>query len=57
MDDVTARIAASPLPTATDLRRRRSIVYQLLRFIAINLRIVQMVIRGHRDLDQPAARP
>jgi hypothetical protein len=57
MDDLAARIAAAPLPTAAELRQRRSIGYQLLRFVAINLRIVLMVIRGHRDLDQPAARP
>lgn len=47
MKDIEARIAAAPLPTDQTLRRRRSLGFQFTRFVAMNLRIVKMVIRGH----------
>lgn len=39
---------AAPLPTARTLRMRRSVPVQLLRFAAINLRMLRVIARGHR---------
>lgn len=43
-----ADLAFAPLPTQETLRSRRNLPYQLTRFAAFNLRIVQMVVKGHR---------
>lgn len=40
-------IAAAPLPTPKTLRRRNSVFFQLLRFIAINVRMIRVILRGH----------
>lgn len=47
MDNTNERIALAPLPTARELRRRQSLVRQTGRFVALNLRIVRMVAKGH----------
>ena len=41
-----ADLTKAPLPTTGTLRRRRSIPYQLTRFVVFNGRIVRMVMRG-----------
>lgn len=38
-----ASLESSPLPTRATLRRRRSIAFQLCRFVANNLRLAVMV--------------
>lgn len=38
----------APLPTSRTVRRRTSIVVQLYRFVAINLRMAKMVRRSHQ---------
>ncbi|AXT84372.1 hypothetical protein C6I20_03610 [Aeromicrobium sp. A1-2] len=43
-----ADLSGAPLPTAATLRRRNSVVFQLTRFIAFNLRILRMASKGHR---------
>lgn len=48
MSDVERSIAEAPLPTRATLRRRRSVGYQVLRFIAFNFRMMKMVTRAHR---------
>ncbi|CAN5288507.1 hypothetical protein BH09ACT10_BH09ACT10_28480 [soil metagenome] len=49
-DDVqpVADLTKAPLPTAATLRRRSSLLFQLTRFIAFNLRILRMAGKGHR---------
>jgi hypothetical protein len=42
-----ASMAAAPKPTAKTLRQRNSIPLQLIRFVALNLKIVRMVLKGH----------
>lgn len=39
------RIARAPLPTPATLRHRRNKIYQLGKFIVMNLRIADIVIR------------
>lgn len=43
-----ADLSKAPLPTAGTLRRRKSVIYQLTRFIAFNLRILRMAAKGHK---------
>ncbi|MDO8108211.1 hypothetical protein Q6348_13505 [Isoptericola sp. b441] len=49
MPDQTAAeaIASSPLPTPRTLARRRNVAYQLIRFAAINLKMMRVIARGH----------
>lgn len=46
MDNVTNDIAEAPLPTAQTLRRRRNVVFQAWRFVALNVRFVSMILKG-----------
>lgn len=45
-DQPVLDLSAAPLPTAKTLRKRRSLPAQLLRFVAFNLRIMRIVLRG-----------
>jgi hypothetical protein len=47
-DQPIADLSRAPLPSASTLRRRRSLPVQALRFVAFNGRILRMVVRGHR---------
>ena len=47
MSDVDRSIAEAPLPTVRTLRRRKSLLFQTLRFAAFNLRMMKMVTRAH----------
>jgi hypothetical protein len=40
-------IASAPMPTPTTLRRRRNLAIQLVRFAAINLKMMRVIARGH----------
>jgi hypothetical protein len=46
-DQPVVDLSAAPLPTARTLRRRRSVVVQVLRFGSFTLRIMRMVLKGH----------
>jgi hypothetical protein len=48
MDDSATRIAEAPLPTSRTLRARSSLAYQALRFVAFNVRMLRMVLKGHQ---------
>jgi len=43
-----ADLSKAPLPTAATLRRRKSVVYQLGRFISFSLSILRMTAKGHK---------
>ena len=47
MDNVNEQIAMAPLPTRHTLRRRNNVAVQAVRFVALNGRIMRMVLRGH----------
>ena len=40
-------IASAPLPTPATLRRRRNVAIQAFRFVAINLKMMRIIARGH----------
>lgn len=46
MDTTTTDIGESPLPTAATLRRRKNVLFQLWRFVALNLRFLTMITKG-----------
>lgn len=39
-------LSAAPLPTKGTLRRRQSLIYQLARFAALNLKMIRVIRRG-----------
>ena len=47
MDDADRSIAEAPLPTQKTLRQRKNVPFQVLRFIAFNIRMLKMVTRAH----------
>lgn len=46
-DTTVADLSRSPLPTTKTLRYRQSLVMQFFRFVAFDLRIMRMVLKGH----------
>lgn len=40
-------LSRAPLPTESTLRRRQSLPFQAVRFVAFSLRIMRMVRKGH----------
>ncbi len=46
MENVTDAIASAPLPTSATLRRRRSLLVQAWRFVALNVRFLTMITKG-----------
>jgi len=46
--DVDDEIAATPLPTRSELRRRSSLVRQFVRFVVLNVKILKLS-RQHHD--------
>jgi hypothetical protein len=46
MDNAEASIASAPLPTPGTLRRRNNLIFQLWRFIALNVRMASMILKG-----------
>lgn len=40
-------VSLAPLPTEKTLAMRRNIPFQFLRFVAFDLRIMRMVLKGH----------
>jgi len=41
-------IHAAPLPTPSTLRHRRNLVYQAVRFAAINLKMIRVIASSRR---------
>ena len=47
MTDVDSSIAQAPLPTEKTVRSRTALPTQVLRFGAINLRMITIIRKGH----------
>jgi len=47
MDNAEKSIANAPLPTSATLRTRKNVFVQSWRFIAINIRMIKMILKGH----------
>lgn len=50
MDTTTESIAKAPLPTEKTLRRRTNLPYQVYRFVAINVKMIKIIAKGHPPL-------
>lgn len=48
MDNPNDSISHAPLPTNRTLRFRKNLLIQLWRFIAINLKMLRMIRKGHK---------
>lgn len=46
-DQPFADLSAAPLPTEKTLRRRKSLVFQPVRFGVFNYRMLRMITKGH----------
>jgi hypothetical protein len=46
-DTSVADLSRSPMPTTRTLRYRQSLFVQFFRFVAFDLRIMRMVLKGH----------
>jgi len=47
MDNAESSISKAPLPTENTLRARKNVLLQGWRFIALNIRMVKMILKGH----------
>lgn len=47
MDNAEASIAQAPLPTEKTVKSRTNLAVQVMRFAAINIRMVKMIRKGH----------
>ena len=52
MENPGESIARAPLPTDKTLRQRKSLFIQLMRFIAINLKMIKMIRKGHHPMER-----
>lgn len=46
-DAADESIASAPLPTQKTLNGRTNLFFQFVRFIAINLKMIRVIARGH----------
>jgi hypothetical protein len=51
MENANESIANAPLPTEKTLRFRRNVLIQLWRFAVINLKMVNMIRKGHHPME------
>lgn len=52
MENPNESIARAPLPTEKTLKQRKNLVLQLFRFIAINLKMIKMIRKGHHPMQR-----
>ena len=51
MNEPMEDISRAPLPTEKTLKQRRNILFQILRFAAINLKMIKMIRKGHHPME------
>jgi hypothetical protein len=49
MENPQDAIAHAPLPTASTLRFRKNLLIQSWRFVAINIKMLNMIRKGHHQ--------
>jgi hypothetical protein len=49
MENPNDSIAHAPLPTAQTLRFRKNLLIQAWRFVAINVKMLNMIRKGHNQ--------
>lgn len=48
-DQPIADLSRAPLPTKETLKMRQNLAFQFTRFVAFDLRIMRMVLKGHHQ--------
>ena len=49
MENINDSIAQAPLPTEKTLRFRKNVVFQFWRFVAINIKMLKLIRKGHHQ--------
>jgi hypothetical protein len=52
MENPQESIARAPLPTEKTLKQRKSVLIQFTRFVAINLKMIKMIRKGHHPMEK-----
>jgi hypothetical protein len=52
MENGNESIARAPLPTAKTLKQRQNLFMQSMRFLAINIKMIRMIRKGHHPLER-----
>ncbi len=52
MENPNEVISRAPLPTEKTLRQRKNILIQLRRFLAINIKMMKMIRKGHHPMEK-----
>jgi len=52
MENPNESIARAPLQTEQTLKQRKNLFIQLMRFCAINLKMVKMIRKGHHPMER-----
>jgi hypothetical protein len=52
MENPSDSIAHAPLPTEKTLRFRKNLLIQLWRFAALNLKMINMIRKGHHPMEK-----
>jgi hypothetical protein len=47
MDNAARDIAKAPKPTAETVANRKNLLFQGWRFVALNIRMLKMILKGH----------
>ena len=51
MNDPMEDINRAPLPTEKTLKQRKNVLMQLIRFAAINIKMIKMIRKGHHPME------
>ena len=52
MENPNESIARAPLPTGQTLKQRKNLLIQLMRFCAINMKMIKMIRKGHHPMER-----
>ena len=52
MENPNESIARAPLPKEQTLKQRKNLLIQLMRFCAINLKMIKMIRKGHHPMER-----
>jgi hypothetical protein len=52
MENPNESIAKAPLPTEKTLKQRQNVFMQVMRFGAINIKMIKMIRKGHHPMER-----
>ena len=48
MDDADSSIANAPLPTSRTVKARTNLLFQVVRFVALNFKMLKIIRKEHK---------